>query len=294
LRAQKPLASNRRPRFPAASSFKDANGQAVTVAWCGIVAIRPKKASDRATGPIEAVAFDWRDFAPQPVNPREGLMKKLFTSISALTIMAAFSANAADMGLPIKAQPQPAYSWTGCYLGVQAGGGAITHDNFSGGSGGGFLAGGQVGCNYQFDQVVVGIEGEGWWSGIKSHFYVVGGQQNETTKNRWDADVAFRAGFAWDRAFIYGKGGMAWGHFGLFGTVFGFTDSGSGTLPGLLIGIGGEYALSTNWSAKLEYEFIDYFLKTVTISANGVPNDPVTFDATKQIIKVGMNYKFTP
>jgi hypothetical protein len=32
----------------------------------------------------------------------------------------------------------------------------------------GAIAGGQAGCNYQMQQLVVGIEGEGWWSGLKN------------------------------------------------------------------------------------------------------------------------------
>ena len=31
----------------------------------------------------------------------------------------------------------------------------------------GGLAGGQIGCNYQTGMLVLGIEGEGFWSGMK-------------------------------------------------------------------------------------------------------------------------------
>jgi hypothetical protein len=35
------------------------------------------------------------------------------------------------------------------------------------GNGVGGLAGGQIGCNYQIGMLVLGIEGEGFWSGMK-------------------------------------------------------------------------------------------------------------------------------
>jgi outer membrane immunogenic protein len=313
-RRGQPVYAHATERFPTLvhdGSFivKDANGQAVTVARCGTAAIGRKKASDRAAGPIEAVAFDWRDFAPPRVSiPWEGLMKKLFAGISALTIMAAFSANAADLGLPITAQPQPAYSWTGCYLGVHGGGGAM-QASFTGDEwGGGGLAGGQIGCNYQIDHIVIGVEAEGWWSGLKTSTDVAPNVPNnvftdETVKNRWDFDVALRAGFAWDRALLYGKAGMALGRFNwssveLTGNTV-FTETASARLYGLLLGVGGEYAFSPNWSAKLEYDFIDYFAKSVPFTA--VDNNPpanftayASQSATKQIVKVGLNYRFTP
>src|SRR5258706_14826603 len=92
------------------------------------------------------------------------------------------AATAADMA--VKARPIPVvapYSWTGCYVGVEGGGswgrdrsvsngtnngvangtlGALkTASDISGG-----LVGGTLGCNYQVNQWVFGIEGDGSWS----------------------------------------------------------------------------------------------------------------------------------
>src|SRR5271169_6631547 len=108
-------------------------------------------------------------------------MKKLLASASFLVLGSA-SAMAAD--LPMKAAPMlaaaPVYTWTGCYSGVHGGGGGMNDSNSNGGtnfegSGGGNnafhgtggLAGGQGGCNYQMTNVVFGVEGEGYWSGMK-------------------------------------------------------------------------------------------------------------------------------
>jgi len=105
----------------------------------------------------------------------------------------------------------PAWSWTGCYVGAQAGGGAMS-DPWTSSRGVGALGGGQVGCNYQTGHLVFGIEGDGWASGIiaKHHEQVPTNDFSSQTSNRWDFDVALRAGIAMDRALIYGKAGAVW------------------------------------------------------------------------------------
>src|SRR6059036_2616559 len=100
-------------------------------------------------------------------------------------VMLGGAAQAADM--PVKAPPAPApvmYNWTGFYIGAHIGGAWVDangHDRFDGvnncfwgtwtgrvcfddnGFGhndGRFIAGGQVGYNYQIGQYVWGIEGQ--------------------------------------------------------------------------------------------------------------------------------------
>jgi outer membrane immunogenic protein len=109
------------------------------------------------------------------------------------------------------------YSWTGCYVGIQAGGSLETDSTFSqaGVFGNGAIAGGQVGCNYQTGMLVFGIEGEGFWSSLRSQTSLVDSSEDNsevlTTSNRWDADVAARLGVAFDRTLFYSKFGVAWG-----------------------------------------------------------------------------------
>jgi len=229
--------------------------------------------------------------------------------------------SAADMGLPLKAPlPAPApFSWTGCYGGLQFGGAAQT-DNFasltdfegssgSGSNGLGVIAGGQIGCNYQISQLVVGIEGDGVWSSVRNTAGATFGTGVDTegfqlrSANHWDADVAIRVGMAFDRLLIYGKGGVAWGGFNFkesftFGGTTTEIINGNATLPGLLIGVGMEYAFFTNWTAKIEYNYIAFEQQQVnfneTVDGVVIPADAFgqNFGATKQIIKVGVNYKF--
>ena len=156
-------------------------------------------------------------------------MKKLALGIVGLTALVAGPAMAADM--PFKAAPPPpVFSWTGCYIGVHAGGGwqtsSFTNQNVVGqpgaaivggggalGGGVGALGGAQVGCNSQWRQFVIGIEGEFWGSTLHDRFYSEFAPfiEEAFSRNRWDGAVSVRSGVAFDRALVYGKLGVVWG-----------------------------------------------------------------------------------
>ena len=271
-------------------------------------------------------------------------MKRLLASASILAL-SSVAVSAAD--LPVKAAhvlppPPPLFSWTGCYVGLHAGGGVMrdsnTHDGvingvlgegiflaeegefFSGnGTGTGGIAGGQGGCNYQDGNWVFGVEAEGWWSGIRANTGATetfdGGLETisvlQHTKNKSDFDIAARVGIAFDRTLVYGKAGWAWGNFNFDQLVSvcvtgegcdSFGQSQSGTLNGLLVGIGVEHAFTfaPNWTVKLEYDYIRYGSKFLngTFFADGIAIPEVTFSSSqhvdKQIVKVGFNYLFNP
>ena len=256
---------------------------------------------------------------------------------AALAALMTGSAGAADLAVkaprvaPVIA---PAFSWTGCYIGVHAGGGATRSDftdsfigegiSSNGGSaswGNGGLAGGQIGCNYQTGVLVFGIEGEGYWSGMKAtketsaSFFSGEGTATFITRaearNKWDATVAGRIGASYERAFIYGKLGWAWGQYDFNasqtvdfggGDVSSASVSGSKTLNGPLFGVGVEYALTNNWTVKGEYNYINYGLAPVSFvqtecfggSCASAPGSfSQSFSAEKHIFKFGVNYLFS-
>ncbi len=260
----------------------------------------------------------------------------LVTSTAVGLFLGASAASAADMGLPppvYKAAPPAVYNWTGCYVGGQVGVGSQTDGFASNSEGGGLIdgnfgnnginangwgavAGGQIGCNYQTGMLVVGVEADGLWSGISnkgSFSEGFGGVDafsegfSTQTDNKWDVDIALRVGVAFDRVLIYGKGGVAWGGFNFSGSQHALCEgvscgalpswSGSATLPGALIGLGMEYGLTQNWTAKIEYNYIAFAQESVSfpILVNGVNTGDVfssSYGATKQLIKFGLNYKF--
>jgi outer membrane immunogenic protein len=198
----------------------------------------------------------------------------------------------------------PAFSWTGCYFGGHVGGGAM-HDSWTDEHGNGAVAGGQIGCNYQTGMLVFGIEGDGFWSGMKTEDSFSDGtfSASSTTKNKWDFSIAGRFGVAIDRTLIYAKAGWVWGKFDFSDTlndIGGGTGSsiGSATLDGVLLGTGVEYALTHNWTVKAEYNYLNFGTKGVTITrttTGGVCCAETVIDsqsADKHIIKLGANYKF--
>jgi outer membrane immunogenic protein len=213
------------------------------------------------------------------------------TPASAVVVdQTAYSARAAYY--PVKAAPisvVPTFNWTGCYLGVHGGGGAL-NDSYTGRNGFGGLAGGQADCNYQITQLVFGIEGEASWSGLSNDNRVTtaGATTDTTTRNRWDADVALRIGIVTaDRVLPYAKVGAAWGGFDYSSTTIVPTQQGSATLPGMLLGGGVEYAFTPNWVGKVEYNSI--FVRGNVTFNNAVTS---TQSAAKQIVKVGVSYLF--
>ncbi len=240
-------------------------------------------------------------------------MAKFLTSIfglaAAAPLLMGASANAADLtARAVKAAaPPPVFNWTGCYLGVHAGGGKQSSDFVSQGTFGGVgaLGGAQAGCNLQWKQFVIGVEGEYWASGLRDRDTDFDGTftGESSSRNRWDGAISVRSGIAFDRAFVYGKLGAVWGKFDYAANEidgpFTNTARGDATFTGVLIGAGFEYALTDNWTAKFEYNYLDYGNKIVNLAVtecNGgvcfTGTERVTIKEVKQIAKVGVNYKF--
>lgn len=248
-------------------------------------------------------------------------MKSKFLLGVVMAALTAGSAAAAD--LAVKAAPviarAPAFSWTGCYIGAHAGAGVLldqgfqdqgsiqtlTENTLADRHGIGGLAGGQIGCNYQTGMLVLGIEGEGFWSGMKVTRDAFNGTTLFNTisiRNKWDYDVAARIGVAFDRALVYGKAGWVAAGFDWNSQNVNFCGvnctviTGSATLDGLLIGVGLEYAFTNNWTAKFEYDYLGFGAKNVNF-VTVIPN-VTTFTQTqnvsadKHIFKVGVNYLF--
>lgn len=230
-------------------------------------------------------------------------MKRLLLTSATMVLMAG-AAMAADMSVPFKAAPiaAPYYSWTGCYLGIHGGGMAI-RDALGGTFSDGGIFGGQVGCNYQIDHLVVGFEGEGLWSGVSStqtaQAFGAPAAATITFKNQWDADIAMRFGIAYDRFFFYGKTGVIWGdhHFNTVNTAgVGTATSGSETLPGFLFGLGLEYGITPQWTAKWETDFAFFNATNVNVTCAGVPcagpAGVISENSVAVISKVGLNYRW--
>jgi outer membrane immunogenic protein len=151
------------------------------------------------------------------------IVKKLLFASIALVAQIAGPAIAADLpiGTPVYAPPAPViYSWwTGCYLGGNMGAAwsriHYTHDNavvvedfsFNPTT---FIGGFQLGCQYQWNDWVVGVEGTWSGTGLKQTQPSVLLPNVERSINVDQiATVTGRLGYAWDRTMLYVKGGWA-------------------------------------------------------------------------------------
>jgi outer membrane immunogenic protein len=249
------------------------------------------------------------------------------TAMTTSTALLAGAAWAAD--LPVKALPAPVnarFSWTGCYVGVNAGGASTRIDQDftvpgvtafdSSGRDSSFTGGGQLGCNYQFDpNWVVGIEGDfNYLRGNRNQdfsFLFGTGEDSfgtQQTSLRWLATVRGRFGYAWDRWFLYATGGLAIGDVksSLSGTAAGpnlpsqYAGSYSADRAGWTAGAGFEYAFAERLSAKLEYLHFDLGTANYLVNLVSGPGTVLlsTWNASAKvsgdIVRVGLNYRFTP
>jgi opacity protein-like surface antigen len=95
--------------------------------------------------------------------------------------------------------------------------------------------------------------------------------------------IRTEAGIAIDNVLIYGKAGGAAGGFNFtFNEPPFVVGNASGTLGGLLLGGGFEYALSPVWSAKVEYNYTDYIRRQFAFSNSTPPMDYWSFGVCSQ------------
>ena len=235
------------------------------------------------------------------------------------------SAFAADVGVPAKELPANlpiAFNWSGFYVGGHAGSAlAITGiaDPFGVALFGdqvrspGFIGGGQIGYNYQLGPMVFGLEADvsgAVSDGTNTCFAVSGLTVSSNCRVRPDfyATLAGRFGYAAGRSLFYAKGGAAWTHgavdmffnqnnFGPAGTTAAFTSSSDFHAAGWMVGGGIEYALTPAWSAKLEYDYLDFGSHNVAMpyvagNPSGLTSTVTSAAEQVHLVKFGLNYRF--
>jgi opacity protein-like surface antigen len=234
---------------------------------------------------------------------------------------------------PVKeiAPAPPIWLWTGFYGGVHVGAVAGTA-NFSNPFGSsifgdsvttpGFLAGGQVGYNWQAPHSpwVFGFEADLNWldsDGTNTCLAFSGlfVSANCRAQPNMMGDLTARAGWAYGRSnhsLLYVKGGAAFVHNAIdiatnatpsFGLAP-LTTSSSYTKVGWTIGAGVEHAITRAWSVKIEYDYVGLGGETVATPPGLVQPTPgvnaysLTPAATSHVtqnfqeVELGLNYRF--
>lgn len=218
-------------------------------------------------------------------------MRSRFTphmvAIAAAGLLFAGPASAADLltdpAPDFTPPPIAAFDWSGAYVGAHFGyvtGEYGTNIGLTT-DGDGFIGGGTLGINWQFNQFVIGAEGDlGYLGadgddllpavGVESDFY---------------GTLRGRAGFAIDRLLVYGTAGVAFLNVDITQAGFGSDDA---THFGWTAGGGAEYAVTDALSIKGEYLYLDFDNETYFGGTAGALN--ADYDA--HVIRGGINYRF--
>jgi outer membrane immunogenic protein len=184
---------------------------------------------------------------------------------------------------PLASAPAEAQSlqrWTGPYFGVNLGhgrtdaGGSVTVFDQGGNpvygpasfsiDAAGMFAGVQAGFNRRIGNFFVGVEGDLQTAGISgaSSSSGPGFTYTASASVDWLATARVRGGYASDRMLVYLTGGLALGGLDYDATFKTGNTSvnlgGSETQVGLVLGAGLELALRSNWSLKIEYQYLNF------------------------------------
>lgn len=262
-------------------------------------------------------------------------MKRLLTAVALATLIGT-PALAADMALKAPPlPPPPVWSWTGWYVGVNLGDSwANDPENFSlpfasfalsnTATSSSLIGGGQIGYNYQINHIVLGAEADIDGRHNSSNFSCFVNSVVSTTgcspssasilgmsdQQNWLGTVRGRLGVAFNRFFLYGTGGLAYGNVqhtlsetqltGVGGTTLAVLSvSDSTTRTGWAAGVGAEYAITDRWSVGVEYLHADLGTDTLStpnpaVTISGVTFNPssATFHDRSDMVRAVVDYRF--
>jgi len=239
------------------------------------------------------------------------MRQKLLLS-TAMMFVAVATASAADLKPYTKAPPPPppVFSWNGFYIGVSAGGkwanidqdisSGATAFSFTGNNSSSWLAGGQLGYNWQApgSSWVFGIEGDVHAQdfdrtrvvGVAIGPFIPG--DSFRVESDWQASIRGRIGYSWDRLLIYATGGVAFAQRKVTVNLVGLaTATNDDTLTGGTVGGGLEYAIWNNVSIGVEGRWSFYGDQTITGTIGGIPvTDKISLDTAEVLGK--LNFRF--
>ncbi len=266
---------------------------------------------------------------------------------------------AADMALAAQPQPVAAPAWTGAYVGLNVGYGwgaannnisftqtdpsaspasFSANDHLKSDSG---LVGAQAGYNWQVGRYLVGLETDiqarsrkGTSDTFNSAILSPDGPNPATVidneNSDWFGTVRGRFGLTFDDLLVYGTGGLAYGRVHLDGNILpangghGINNAPivwdySNYMAGWAAGAGIEDQMSSHWSLKVEYLFVDLSAGTSLSGGQGLvatgpifspltncygspsigcnfyrnpASGTITSRLTDNILRLGLNYQF--
>lgn len=206
-------------------------------------------------------------------------MSKFVFAAVALLAAGVTTAQAADLSYGSRApytvnQPLNGYSWAGPYLGANLGyeWGSVSN---SGAKPSGVAGGITGGYNWQSGPIVFGLETDLQATGADDRF------ASYKFSNPWFGTVRGRIGYAFNNVLLYGTAGLAYGSLQV--EQFGLQQS--QTAVGWTAGVGAEVGIYQNWTAKIEYLYVD-------LSSNNYTLTNATNGLDFGTVRIGVNYHF--
>lgn len=241
-----------------------------------------------------------------------------FLKILATAVASAAGCNAAlATDLPVRVYAKApvaaaAFDWTGGYVGINAGiavGGegssALNIPGFQSAetfnlASAGAVGGVQAGYNYQFGNWLVGAEADIQGIGNEKHTNCIltcNGVNAATVSQdmSWFGTVRGRIGYATGPILNYVTGGFAYGGVRTSDAeILGGVPAGSvafnRTKTGYVLGSGLEAAIGGNWTAKIEYLYVDLGATADGILLGGTPH-MLNTEVRENIFRAGVNYR---
>lgn len=208
--------------------------------------------------------------------------------VAAATAGLIFTGPAAAADLPITPAPDiapppvAAFDWTGPYVGAHFGYVTGDYDTSAGTTDGdGFVGGGTIGYNRQFDRFVIGAEGDLGYIGADGDDLLPA----VDAKGGLYGTLRARGGIAFNRALVYGTGGLAFMNAEITQAGIGSDDA---THLGWTAGGGIEVAITDALSVKGEYLYMDFDNE----SYFGGTANAINADFDGSVIRGGVNYRF--
>jgi outer membrane immunogenic protein len=254
--------------------------------------------------------------------------------LSTALVAAAGSAFAADLpyrtAAPAPYVAAPIFTWTGFYVGLNAGAGFNNKNNgyvtngfgattvftttgggFGSNNDAGFTGGAQAGYNMQFGMFVAGVEGDiNYLDRGNDERFIVSDNFGRTytfnrgNSNNWFGTARGRVGIALDRFLPYVTGGWAFGGkqggvngsfvtTGVAGSTVLVNNGGSGSSSGWTLGGGLEYAFSNNMSVKIEYLHVKLGNNNSQFAVNTTGGVFSFKNENKfDVVRAGVNFRF--
>jgi outer membrane immunogenic protein len=202
-------------------------------------------------------------------------------------------------GGPQFISPPLAPFWSGAYVGLNLGGGAVNAtwaSSFGGPSNRaqpvGVIGGGEIGYNYQVYSWIMGVGGNVSGTDILATGTNTAGFTYRA-QTGWTATLAGRFGYVYEQKLIYAKGGVAFADSRVTVTdPNGNSATGEAARGGWMTGIGVEFPLTMTLSARIEYDYLNFASHSLTLNLPQLGTVTTGSALGIQTLSAGINFRF--